>query len=120
MGCINVHGAPLPKYRGLMPAFWMLRNSETKTAVSVHDLRAKLDDGDILVQREVDISPDDTWDTLVQRTKAIGATALIDAIRQIKDGSVQRKPNREEDATYYSFPTASDRKAFLATGRRFF
>ena len=40
MGCINVHGAPLPKYRGLMPAFWVLRNGETKTATSVHDLIA--------------------------------------------------------------------------------
>ena len=103
-----------------MPAFWALCNGETKTAVSVHDLAAKLDDGDILVQREVDISRDDTWDTLVRKTKAVGAYALIDAIHQIKDGSVERMPNLEEHATYYSFPTAKDRKAFLAAGRHFF
>ena len=120
MGCINVHGAPLPKYRGLMPAFWVLRNGETKTATSVHDLMAKLDDGDILVQKEVAITPQDTWDTLVTRTKAKGAKALVEAIKQIKDGTVQRKPNREEDATYFSFPAAEDRKAFVKAGRRFF
>ena len=120
MGCINVHGAPLPKYRGLMPAFWVLRNGETKTATSVHDLMAKLDDGEILLQKEVTITPEDTWDSLVTKTKAEGARALVEAIRQIKEGAVQRKPNREEDATYYSFPSAEDRKAFVKAGRRFF
>jgi methionyl-tRNA formyltransferase len=120
MGCINVHGAPLPKYRGLMPAFWVLRNGETKTATSVHDLMAKLDDGEILVQKEVTISAEDTWDTLVTKTKAEGAIALVEAIQQIKEGTVQRKPNREEDATYFSFPAADDRKAFIKAGRRFF
>lgn len=120
MGCINVHGAPLPKYRGLMPAFWVLRNGETVTASTVHDLKAKLDDGDILIQRKVDISPNDTWDSLVTKTKSAGAQALVDAIKQIKQGTVERKPNKEEDATYFSFPTARDRKVFLKTGRRFF
>ncbi len=120
LGCINVHGAPLPKYRGMMPSFWVLRNGEAKTATTVHDLGAKLDDGDIILQREVEILPDDTWDSLVRKNKAAGAQALIDAVRQIKDGSVKRKPNLEEDATYYSFPTAKDRRAFLQAGRLFF
>ena len=120
MGCINVHGAPLPRYRGLMPAFWVLRNSEATTATTVHDLDAKLDDGDILVQREVGITPEDTWDSLVRKTKTAGAQALIQAVEQIRTGTVQRKPNREEEATYFSFPTAKDREAFLAAGRQFF
>lgn len=119
-GCINVHGAPLPKYRGLMPAFWVLRNGETKTCVTVHDLGAKLDDGDILLQRDVEIAPQDTWDSLVTKTKAAGAMALIDSIEQIKAGTVNRRPNLENEATYFSFPTAKDKKAFLKSGRRFF
>lgn len=119
-GCINVHGSPLPKYRGLMPAFWVLRNNEPKTAVTVHDLAAKLDDGDILLQREVDIAPTDTWYSLIHKTKAAAAGTLVEAVRQIESGNASRKPNLEEDATYYSFPTAADRRAFLAAGRRFF
>ena len=120
MGAINVHGAPLPRYRGLMPSFWVLRNGETKTGTTVHDLASKLDNGDILVQREVPIAPDDTWDSLVTKTKTAGAEALIDAVNKIKAGTVQRQPNRKEDSTYFSFPTYKDRKAFLASGRRFF
>ncbi|MBN2475604.1 MAG: hypothetical protein JXB62_13410 [Pirellulales bacterium] len=119
-GCINVHGAPLPKYRGLMPTFWALRNGETTTAVSVHDLGAKLDDGAILVQKEVEIARNDTWDSLVRKTKAAGVEALLEAIQQLKDGTVQRKPNRQEEATYFSFPTVCDQREFLAAGRRFF
>ncbi len=120
LGCINVHGAPLPRYRGLMPAFWVLRNGEKKTAVTVHDLAARLDDGDIILQREVGIDPGDTWDSLVRKTKAAGAEVLIEAVRRIKDGTVERRPNREEDSTYFSFPAAADRKAFRKAGRRFF
>jgi len=119
-GCINVHGAPLPRYRGLMPTFWVLRNGEEKTATTVHDLGERLDNGDILVQKEVPITPDDTWDSLVRKTKAAGAEALIEATDQIEKGTVIRRPNRDEEATYFTFPTARDRKAFRAAGRRFF
>jgi methionyl-tRNA formyltransferase len=119
LGCINVHGAPLPRYRGLMPAFWALRHGERATAATVHDLEAKLDDGDILVQRQVPIEAGDTWDSLVRKTKRAGAEALVEAIEHIGAGTVQRRPNEEREATYFSFPTGEDRKAFLANGRRF-
>ncbi len=119
-GCINVHSAPLPRYRGLMPTFWVLRNGEKKTATTVHDLEAKLDDGDIILQREIEITDSDTWDSLVRKTKAAGAEILIEAVEQIESGTVQRKPNLEENATYFSFPTAEDRKLFFRSGRKYF
>lgn len=120
LGCINVHGAPLPRYRGLMPAFWVLKNGERETAVTVHELAAKLDDGDIILQRKVGITTEETWDSLVRKTKAAGAEILIEAIRLIGEGKAERRPNREEDSTYFSFPTVEDRKAFKNAGRRFF
>ena len=119
-GCINVHGAPLPKYRGLMPAFWELKNNETRTAATVHDLDSKLDNGAILLQQEVEITRADTWNSLVRKTKAAGAQALLEVIAQIEKGTVERKPNLDEEATYFSFPTATDRREFIAAGRRFF
>ncbi len=120
LGAINVHGAPLPRYRGLMPAFWVLRNGETTTATTVHYLAAKLDDGEIVGQREIEILPQDTWDSLVRRTKDAGADLLVGAIVQIRDGTVVPRPNPEAEGTYFSFPTAEDKRAFLAAGRRFF
>ncbi len=120
MGCINVHGAPLPKYRGLMPAFWMLKNGEKTAGTTVHILDAKLDDGKILLQRTVPIDPEETWDSLVRKTKYEGARLLVEAVRQIEEDTVNYSENSEEEATYFSFPTASDRKEFLASGRKFF
>jgi len=120
MGCINVHGGPLPRYRGLMPAFWALRFNEKTTAVTVHDLADKLDNGDILMQRRIAISPDETWDSLVRKSKMTGAEALVETVKRIKSGTVTRKENLDEQATYFSFPTVRDRNAFLAAGRRFF
>ncbi len=119
-GCINVHGAPLPKYRGVMPSFWMLKNGERYAAATVHDLEAKIDDGAIICQQSVAIAPDDSWHDLLVKTKAAGAAALIQAVSQIKAGTVVRKPNPQEQATYYSFPTKADRRAFIAAGKKFF
>lgn len=119
-GCINVHSAPLPKYRGLMPCFWVLCNNESKTAVTVHELARKLDDGDLFLQKEMDISSADSWFDLVRKTKMLGADVLIQAVKQISDGSAIRNPNSEAESTYFSFPTADDRKTFLKQGKRFF
>jgi methionyl-tRNA formyltransferase len=120
LGAINVHGAPLPRYRGLMPAFWMLKNGESMAAATVHDLAARLDDGAILVQLTAPISKNETWETLVQKTKALGVDALIEAIDQIENGIVQRRPNQDDLATYFSFPTWKDSREFLNSGKRFF
>lgn len=110
----------MPRYRGLMPAFWALRFDEKTTAVTVHDLSDKLDNGDILNQREIAISPEETWDSLVRKSKAMGVDILVETIKQIKNNSVTRRKNPDEQATYFSFPISQDRKAFLAAGKRFF
>ena len=119
-GCINVHGAPLPKYRGVMPSFWILKNNEKYAASTVHDLEAKIDDGDILVQKKVEILPNESWHELLQKTKSAGGHALVEAVRQINEGTVVRKPNLEQEATYYSFPGKQDRIDFISSGKRFF
>lgn len=119
-GCINVHSAPLPRYRGLMPCFWVLRNNETETAVTVHEIADNLDDGAIYLQKEVAISPEDTWDSLVKKTKRVGASAIIEVVGQIKEGKKRPVENDDAGATYFSFPQPEDRKAFLKNGRRFF
>ncbi len=119
-GCINVHGAPLPRYRGVMPSFWMLKNKEKFAASTVHDLEARIDDGDILVQKTVEILPEDSWHDLLIKTKALGAKALVEAVEKINVGLVERKPNLESESTYYSFPTKKDRKEFIISGGRFF
>jgi methionyl-tRNA formyltransferase len=119
-GCINVHSSPLPNYRGLMPAFWILKNGETQTAVTVHDLGAKLDDGEILMQKTVNVSEDETWDSLVRKTKREGAHLLVEAVNRIRDGEIKRLPNEESKGSYFGFPTREDAREFRERGNHFF
>ena len=119
-GAINVHSSPLPKYRGLMPAFWVLYHGERETAVTVHILDSKIDNGDILLQRPVSVAADDTWDSLVRRTKITGGEALVDAIHKVEDGTISRRKNDDEQATCLSFPTAQDAAEFRRRGKRMF
>ncbi len=118
-GVINIHGALLPKYRGKLPSFWVLANGEEKTGVTVHYMNEDLDDGPIIVQKEVPIRPNDTLHSLVLRSKVqYGASALADAVQQIEDGTVEMTDNPEDEATYFSFPTPDAIARFRDRGRR--
>ncbi|MFB6273248.1 MAG: methionyl-tRNA formyltransferase, partial [Salinibacter sp.] len=118
-GVVNIHGALLPKYRGKLPSFWVLANGEEKTGVTVHYMNEDLDDGPIIVQKEVPIRPDDTLHSLVLRSKVqYGASALAEAVRQIANGTVETEDNPEEDATYFSFPDGEAIRRFRTRGRK--
>jgi methionyl-tRNA formyltransferase len=119
-GAVNVHSGPLPRYRGLMPGFWVLHQGEKTTAVTVHDLTAGIDAGGILLQREIGIEPGETWDRLLRRTKKAAGHAVVDAVSLLRDGEVSRRPNDDERSTYFGFPTRRDVRAFRRAGGRLF
>ena len=119
-GAVNSHSAPLPKYRGLMPNFWVLLNEEKETAVSIHELADKIDDGAILMQKSIPIESEETWSSLVKKCKVVSVELIIEYLKVLEKGEVAKLPNDDEHATYNSFPTRADRKKFLSMGRRFF
>ncbi len=119
LGCINVHGALLPRYRGRLPSFWVLANGEPETGTTVHFMNEDLDDGPILLQERVAIEPDDTQDSLIRKTKTLGAQLIVEAIDRLERGSVTTLPNDRTQATYYSFPTREDGRRLRQQGRRF-
>ena len=118
-GCLNLHTALLPKYRGLMPSFWVLKNNEPKTGVSVFFVDEGIDSGPILVQKELKIGSHNQKSLIVE-SKALGMKAIIEAIEKIYHGDLTCIPNLDEEMSYYHFPTASDVKKFLFNGREFF
>jgi len=119
LGCINVHGALLPRYRGRLPSFWVLANGERETGTTVHFMNEDLDDGPILLQEKVPIEVDDTQDTLIRKTKAVGARLIVEAIDRLEQGSASTQPNDRAQATYFSFPTRADGLRLRQQGRRF-
>lgn len=118
-GCLNLHTAPLPKYRGLMPSFWVLKNQEKFTAVSVFYVDEGIDSGPILVQEKVEINGQ-SQEQLITETKKRGMDCILKAISKIQANEVSTIPNDDSQMTYYSFPTREDVREFRRVGGRFF
>ena len=118
-GCLNLHTALLPKYRGLMPSFWVLKNNEKQTGVSIFFVDAGIDSGEILVQKTIDIG-NMTQAELIKNSKKVGMDAIIESIEKIRDDNVEIIPNNDAEKTYFTFPTKEDVKEFKKIGKKFF
>ena len=118
-GCLNLHTALLPKYRGLMPTFWVLKNQEKQTGVSVFFVDEGIDSGPIVVQETVDIGQK-TQEELILLTKKIGMESISKAVDLIEKNEVVLIENDNSKMTYNSFPTKEDVKIFRENGSRFF
>ena len=95
-GCINVHPSMLPKYRGAAPIQWAILNGDETTGVTIMYLDEGMDSGDIIVQEEVTIDPDETTGELWNRLSSIGAKLLKESVDKINNGTVKSVPQPEE------------------------
>ncbi|WP_304511750.1 methionyl-tRNA formyltransferase [Desulfobacula sp.] len=118
LGCINIHHAPLPRYRGMMPNFWQLYHGEKTVGITVHKINPKIDEGEIILQKEVPVNPGESLDALIMRTKQLGAHYMLEAIEMMRGGRIQYQENRSEEGSYFSFPTRKDVRRFRAMGYR--
>jgi methionyl-tRNA formyltransferase len=118
-GCINLHTAKLPKYRGLMPSFWVLKNNEIETAVSVFFVDKGIDSGPIIVQENIIIG-DMTQEELIIYSKKIGMEAIVKSVDLIHQNKVVLIENDSSKKTYYGFPTKSDVLDFKKNNKSFF
>ncbi len=120
-GVINLHSALLPKYRGLMPSFWVMRHNEEKTGVSVFFVDEGIDSGPIIVQKEIPLL-NRTQAELIWELKYRGADAIVEACNLVAEHGENTPTiaNDEKDMTYYSRPTKEDVKAFKSMGKKFF
>lgn len=99
LGNINLHASLLPKYRGAAPIQWAIANGETVTGVTTMRIDAGLDTGDILLQQELPITPDDTAETLAPRLAVMGADLVVETLRHFEAGSVQPRPQDNSQAS---------------------
>ena len=119
-GCLNLHTALLPKYRGLMPSFWVLKNKETETGVSVFFVDEGIDSGPILVQKKIYLDKGMTQMQLIKKSKKEGMHAILEGVEKIESGNYDLMENDDSEKTYFSFPTRQDVKEFYAKGLKFF
>ncbi|MGI8960435.1 MAG: methionyl-tRNA formyltransferase [Bryobacteraceae bacterium] len=99
-GILNVHASLLPKYRGAAPIQWAIANGEAQTGVTIMQIDAGLDTGDMLLKAPVPIGADQTAPELSARLALVGADLLIEALHQIATKSIRREKQDEPEATY--------------------
>jgi len=99
LGNINLHASLLPKYRGAAPIQWAIARGETVTGVTTMKIDAGLDTGDILLQKEISISPDDTAETLAPKLAAIGSDLTVETLRCLQASSIHPRPQDHTRAT---------------------
>ncbi len=100
-GCLNLHGSLLPKYRGRAPINWVLVNGEQETGVTLHYMTPHADDGDIVAQKKIAISNEDTALTLHRKVAQAAEKLLDEILPHIQDGTALRIPQEHGKATYF-------------------
>ncbi len=105
IGVLNRHNALLPKNRGRLTPFWVLYKKEVETGVSIHLVDEGIDSGDIVVQKRIKVTNDDTFNKLVKKNYEIASDAMIEAIDLIEKGYSDFMYNDDEQATYNTLPT---------------
>lgn len=115
-GCINIHHARLPFYKGMMPNFWQMYYGESKLGITVHKMNEKIDEGGIILQKDVLLDGMASLDAVIKHTKRIGAHCIIEVLGRIKKGSVSFLPNLTKERSYFSFPTKEAVQEFRKRG----
>ncbi|MFZ9660296.1 MAG: methionyl-tRNA formyltransferase [Chitinophagaceae bacterium] len=92
MGTINLHASLLPQYRGAAPINWAIINGETKTGLTTFKLQHEIDTGNILLQKEMEIDPDENAGQLHDEMKELGADLMLETIIGIANGTLHEIP----------------------------
>lgn len=87
-GTFNLHASLLPQYRGAAPIHWAVINGETKTGVTTFFIDDKIDTGAIILQKEIDITPNETVGTLHDKLMTLGSALVIETVKRIENGDI--------------------------------
>lgn len=99
-GCVNIHASLLPKYRGAAPIQWAVIDGEEKTGVTIQQMNAGIDTGDILYTKEYVLDPKETGASLFDKLMVLGAEAIVEALPLIEAGKITPVPQNEAEATH--------------------
>ena len=99
LGCVNIHGSLLPKYRGAAPIQWSVINGDAVTGVTAMYMAEGMDTGDMILKLETEIGENETSGELFERLASLGADSIEKTLELFDEGSVPREPQNEAQAT---------------------
>ena len=109
-GCINVHASLLPKLRGGAPIHHAIIDGYKKTGVTIMHMSPKMDEGDIISSKEIEILDTDTAETLHDKLSILGKDLLMETLPSIIDGTASRIKQNNDEATYAKNISKEDEK----------
>ncbi len=102
LGCFNIHASLLPRWRGAAPIHRAIEAGDAVTGITIMQMDAGLDTGDMLLTQAIPISPLDTTGILHDRLAELGGQLMVQALAQAKLGKLQPVPQALEGVTYAS------------------
>jgi methionyl-tRNA formyltransferase len=115
-GCVNIHHALLPNYKGMMPTFWQMFHGEHSVGLTIHYMTPKVDEGAALLQELLEIHPDETLDHLIRRSKRHGAHCMARVLGEIANGIEKPTALDNSKGSYFTFPTIAEIREFRYKG----
>jgi methionyl-tRNA formyltransferase len=100
LGCLNIHASILPRWRGAAPIHRAIEAGDAETGVTIMQMDAGLDTGDMLLLERVAIAPDDTTASLHDKLAALGGRLIVEALELAACGGLQPRPQPPEGVTY--------------------
>jgi methionyl-tRNA formyltransferase len=116
-GVFNVHSSLLPNYKGLMPTFWVLKNEDSNTGVTLYQLTEGIDDGPIIASKEFALTPKLTQSKLVRELKILANDLVIESIDMVGDIKNYKK---SKGGSYFKFPSREDVIEFKKNNQKFY
>jgi methionyl-tRNA formyltransferase len=108
MGCINVHGSLLPKYRGAAPIQWAVINRDKEVGVTIIQMNEGMDTGDILLKSAIEPAGNETAGSLFDKLAQLGSETLLKVVKGLKEGTVIPIPQEHEQASNAPMFTKND------------
>jgi methionyl-tRNA formyltransferase len=100
LGWINLHASLLPKYRGAAPIAWAIANGELLTGNTTMRIDAGMDTGEMLLQQELKIAPEETAPELAGRLSEVGSTMMVETLRGLQSGTLSSRQQDHAAASY--------------------
>jgi methionyl-tRNA formyltransferase len=100
LGCLNIHASLLPRWRGAAPIHRAIEAGDARTGITIMQMDAGLDTGDMLLVETVDIAADDTTASLHDKLAALGGRMIVEALELAACGGLARQPQPVEGVTY--------------------
>ena len=120
-GCINVHASLLPKLRGGAPIHRAIINGDKETGITIMHMNPRLDEGDMISQTKISIEDTDTASTLHDKLSVLGRDLLLETLPSIIDGTANRIPQNNDEATYaFNIKPEDEKIDFSKTKRQIY